>query len=97
MKTLEDIVRILREHKQELAERYGVTEIGVFGSWVRGQAHRRSDVDILVEFEVAPGLLKFIELQDHLAQLLGLRVDLVRKKALRKELRERILKEAISV
>ncbi len=95
MKNLEEITRILQAHKAELAERYGVKEIGVFGSWVRGEARRRSDVDILVEFDVVPGLLKFIELEDYLSQVLGMKVDLVRKKAIREELRERILQEVV--
>lgn len=97
MKRWEDIQRMLREHKQELAERYGVREIGIFGSYVRGEQRKRSDVDILVEFDVVPGLLKFIELENYLSDLLGVRVDLVRKASLREELRERILTEAVMV
>jgi len=95
MKSLEEIKDILRAHKPELAERYKVREIGIFGSYVRGKQRKRSDVDILVEFEVVPGLLKFIELEDYLSRLLGMRVDLVRKKSIREELRERILGEVL--
>lgn len=95
MKQREEIERILREHKAELRERYGVREIGLFGSYVRGEQRRRSDVDVLVEFDVVPGLLKFIELEDYLSRLLGVRVDLVRKASIRKELREHILSEVV--
>lgn len=95
MKSIEEMTRILRAHKVELAERYGVKEIGVFGSWVCGEARRGSDLDILVEFDVVPGLLKFIELENYLSRLLGMKVDLVRKKSIREELKERILKEVI--
>lgn len=95
MKRREEIDRILQEHKAELKEKYGVREIGIFGSYVRGEQRRRSDVDILVEFDVVPGLLKFIELEDYLSRLLGVRVDLVRKASIRKELRERILSEVV--
>lgn len=95
MKRREEIERILREHKAELRERYGVREIGLFGSYVRGEQRRRSDVDILVEFDTVPGLLKFLELEEYLSRLLGVRVDLVRKASIRKELRERILGEVV--
>ncbi len=95
MKGREEIMRILREHKAELREKYGVREIGLFGSYVRGEQRRRSDVDILVEFDTVPGLLKFLELEEYLSRLLGVRVDLVRKASIRQELRERILSEVV--
>jgi len=95
MKSLEEIKRILQQHKEELKAKYKVEEIGVFGSYVRGQQKKRSDIDILVEFEVVPGLLKFIELEDYLSKLLGIKVDLVRKSSIRKELRDTILQEVV--
>jgi len=54
-------------------------------------------VDILVEFEEVPGLLKFIDLEDYLSGLLGVKVDLVRKNSIRKELRDTILNEVVMV
>ena len=95
MKSVEEIKGLLQAHRDVLREKYGVKEIGLFGSYVRGEAARRSDIDILVEFEVVPGLLKFIELEDYLSTLLGARVDLVRRKSIREELRERILQEVV--
>lgn len=95
MKNLEEIKEILQAHKLELVAKYHIKEIGIFGSYVRGEQKRRSDVDILVEFEVVPGLLKFIELEEYLARLLGVPVDLVRKKSIRQELRSRILGEVV--
>lgn len=95
MKKREGIEQILREHKAELKEKYGVCEIGLFGSYVRGEERRRSDVDILVEFDTVPGLLKFLELEEYLSRLLGVRVDLVHRAPIRKELRERILSEVV--
>ena len=62
MKNLEEIRRILEEHMPELVQKYDVREVGIFGSYVTGKQRRGSDVDILVEFDVVPGLLKFIEL-----------------------------------
>jgi predicted nucleotidyltransferase len=93
MKSLEEIKTILQQHKEELRAKYKVKEIGVFGSYVRGQQKKQSDIDILVEFEVVPGLLKFIELEDYLSELLGIKVDLVRKSSIREELRDTILQE----
>jgi predicted nucleotidyltransferase len=95
MKSLEEIKTILQQHKEELRAKYKVKEIGVFGSYVRGQQRKQSDIDILVEFEVVPGLLKFIELEDYLSELLGVKVDLVRKSSIREELRDTILQEVV--
>ncbi|MFH1116767.1 MAG: nucleotidyltransferase family protein [Pseudomonadota bacterium] len=95
MKNLEEIRRILAEHMPELAQKYGVREVGIFGSYVTDKQRRRSDVDILVEFDVVPGLLKFIELEDYISEVLGMKADLVRKKSIREELRERILGEVV--
>ena len=97
MRSHKKIEEILREHKKDLAEKYKVKEIGLFGSYVRGRQGKRSDVDILVEFEEVPDLFKFIELESHLEGILGIKVDLVRKEALRKELKERILGEVVSI
>ncbi len=94
MKKIEEILKL---HKKELAEKYKVMEIGVFGSYVRGEQKKRSDVDILVEFEEVPDLFKFLELERYLESLLKLKVDLVRKKAVREELKEVILSEVVYV
>ena len=97
MKSLEEINQILKDNKEELYRRYKVKEIGVFGSFVRGEQKKRSDLDVLVEFEEVPGLLKFIELEEYLTKILGKKVDLVRRRAIRQELRDNILKEVVFV
>jgi len=97
MKDIDTLKAILEAHKEELKERYHVKELGIFGSYVRGEAGEGSDIDILVEFEVVPGLLKFIELEEHLSELLGVKVDLVRKKSVREELKESILEEVVMI
>ena len=97
MRSHKKIEEIIKQHKKDLAEKYKVKEIGLFGSCIRGERGKRSDVDILVEFEEVPDLFKFIELERHLEGILGLKVDLVRKEALRKELKERILAEVVSI
>ena len=93
---LEEIKEILKKHKKELQENFN-KNMGIFGSYVRGEQREASDVDILVEFYETPDLLKFIELERYLEEILGVKVDLVRKQAIREELGERILKEVVSV
>lgn len=88
---------ILKEHKAEVVQKYRVREIGIFGSFVRGEQKRKSDVDILVTFAGIPDVFRYIELEDYLGKLLRKRVDLVRKEAIRPELKKRILKEAVYV
>lgn len=97
MRTLEEIQKTLKTHKEELRGKYRIKEIGIFGSYVRKEQKGRSDIDILVEFDEVPDLLRFIEIERHLQRLLKKKVDLVRKGAIRPELRERILNEVIMV
>ena len=77
---LEEIEAILRKHKGELRERFGVSSIAIFGSYVRGEETELSDVDILVEFERPIGW-EIVDLRDYLEELLGLPVDLITKNA----------------
>lgn len=95
--SLKEIHEILKAHKKDIHEKYKVKEMGVFGSYVRGEQKKRSDVDILVEFDVVPDLLKFIEIERYLQRLLKKKVDLVRKNALRPELKNIILNEVVYV
>jgi predicted nucleotidyltransferase len=74
-----------------------VKEIGIFGSYAREVQREGSDIDILVAFEKIPGLLKFLELENHLSDLLGVEVDLVRKEAIREELKEAILRDTVTL
>lgn len=97
MNGLNEIKAKLGAQKAELREKYRVKEIGIFGSYARKTEKKTSDLDVLVSFEKIPGLLKFLELENYLSDLLGLHVDLVRKEVIRKELRDNILKEAIPV
>ena len=65
--SLDQIEACLRGHRGEMARDYGVAEIGVFGSFVRGEATEHSDIDILVEFERPIGFFKFLELEEKLS------------------------------
>ena len=99
MKTLAEIKKILQAKKPYLAEKYGVTEIGVFGSYVRGEQGPDSDIDILIELERPPriSLLDLVELEYYLSDLLGTKVDVAIKKNLRKRIGKRILDEVVPV
>lgn len=91
--TIEEIKEILADHKDDLAKKYGVKEIGIFGSYVRGEQKRSSDVDILVEFSEPIGLFKFLELEEFVGKLLGKKVDLVTRGALKPHIGKHILEE----
>lgn len=73
----EEILEILREHKDSIADRFGITDIGIFGSVARGEAHASSDVDIVVKTKV-PDLFLLVNLKEELEQLFAADVDLVR-------------------
>ena len=95
MKKVEEIKKKLAEQKNALKNDYGVTEIGLFGSYVKDQQRDTSDVDILVEFQEPIDLFTFVHLKNQLSDLLGVKVDLVTKKALKPKIGERILKEVL--
>jgi predicted nucleotidyltransferase len=90
---LKKIEKIVKENKIVLTKQFKVKEIGIFGSVVRGEDKETSDVDILVEFEEPIGLFKFLELEEYLSGLIGRKVDLVSKKALKPRIGKHILKE----
>jgi len=97
MKRVDEIKEALKKHKGELRERFRVKEIGVFGSYVKGEQKKASDIDILVEFEEPIGLFEFMDLEENLSTLLGTKVDLVSKKALKPRIGEHILKEVVYI
>jgi len=87
----------LRRHLPELAARFHVHSLGVFGSYVRHEEGPDSDLDILVTFDEIPSLLTFIALENQLSDLLGVKVDLVMEDALKPHIGERILSEVVAV
>jgi hypothetical protein len=95
-RSLAEIRQILRAHMPALAERYRIKSLGVFGSYVRGEARDTSDIDLLVEFSETPDIFKFMDLEEDLTAFLGLKVDLVTRPALKGNIGERILREVVS-
>ena len=91
------VKRVLRRHLPELREQYFVKSLGIFGSYVRGEQKKQSDVDLLVEFEQAPSLMEFVHLRNHLSHLLGIKVDLVLKKTLKPNIGRFILADMVPI
>jgi len=94
MKNLNTIKKILIKNKPEIVQRFHVKKIGVFGSYVRDEQKKKSDVDILVDFSQPIGL-DFIDLGYYLEDILGLKVDLVTPRAIRKQMKPTILREVV--
>jgi uncharacterized protein len=97
MQTLSDIQTNLSQLKPFLQQAYQVVQVGIFGSYVRGEQTPTSDLDILIEFapEARFGLVKFCELENYLSETLNLKVDLVMKAGLKPHIGDRILSEVI--
>ena len=95
MSPQQEVIKVLRRELPHLKENYGVKEMGIFGSFVRGEATEESDLDILIEFEGSISLLKFVELENYLSELLEVKVDLVMKDALRPRIGKHILEEVV--
>lgn len=76
MKTKSQTLDLLKSNYPYLADKFGVERIGIFGSVAKGISTEKSDVDIVVEFKKPIGL-KFIDLADHLENLLQTKVDLL--------------------
>lgn len=95
LKTLIEIQNILTEIKSQLTNKYHVSQLGIFGSYVRGDYNSASDIDILVEYAQKPSLFDLIELQNYLSDRLQMKVDLVTKDGLKPQIKEKILAEVI--
>jgi hypothetical protein len=95
MQTIEKLKATLALHKKELKKKFKVKEIGIFGSYVRQEQNKKSDVDVLVSFYETIDLFSFVELENYLSDILGVKVDLVMKDGIKPRLKERILAEAV--
>ena len=93
----DEIKQILKRQKSLLKKKYGVKGIGIFGSYVRGEGKRRSDVDLLVEFTKPISLLDFMKVENYLSDALGVKVDLVMKDVLKTRIGKHILSEVVNI
>lgn len=97
MKTFEEIRGILQNNAEDLRQRYGITNIAVFGSVACGEAKEGSDVDILADVPDAMSLLGVVSVENHLCELLSVKVDFIPRSDVRRELRNQILSDAVMV
>jgi predicted nucleotidyltransferase len=96
-KHITQIQSLLQEQLPVLAKRYGVSSLALFGSYVRHEDRPDSDLDILVTFSKTPSLLRFIELENYLSDLLGVKVDLVMPDTLKPQIGKKILQEVVPI
>ena len=97
MKKLKQIQSLLVSSKAELRKKYNVNELGIFGSYARGQQKKSSDVDILVRFNPNASLFDFVGLGNYLEEKLKIKVDVVSENGIRPELRSNIIKGVLKV
>ena len=97
MTTLEEIMTKIKNDMPYFADKYKVKSLGIFGSYVRGEQKKRSDLDVLVEFIEPIGLLQYVALERELGEHTGKKVDLVMKTALKPVFRENIIREVVYI
>ena len=95
--SLDKLIKTKREDILRTATKYGAYNVRVFGSVARGEADEKSDIDLLVDMEPGRSLFDLGGLLTDLEDLLGCNVDVVTEKGLRDRIRERVLKEAVSL
>ncbi|HDQ04541.1 MAG TPA: nucleotidyltransferase [Deltaproteobacteria bacterium] len=88
-----EIIEIIRSKKPEMADRYGVERLGLFGSYLKQKQRKKSDIDILVKFNRDIDLFDFLDLREYLEIQLNGKVDLVMESALKPNIGKRILSE----
>ena len=93
---LERVIQILKQNKRDL-HRLGVKSLAIFGSTVRNEATGESDIDLLVEFEGPATFDGYMDTKFLIEDMLGRRVDLVTRQALRPGMRQRVESEAVHV
>ncbi len=93
MKTFKDIEKIIRDNRKELRKRYGLEELGIFGSYVRGEQNPDSDIDVLVKVRRPMGFARFIRLEGRISRLLGIKADMVTEEALKPHIGRQISEE----
>lgn len=95
MLSLDEIRQSLSTQKSILQKKYKINRLGIFGSYVRGEQKQESDLDVLIDYEEVPSLITLIEIENHLSELLGVKVDLVTRKGIKPQLRSYILEEVV--
>jgi len=95
--TRSEILKILKKYKNENAEKYGINNIGLFGSYSKDEGRHESDIDIIIE-TTEPDLFKLVHIKDELEKLLHKKIDIVRnREKMNPYLKKHIEKDAIYV
>ncbi len=97
MKTINDVKKILTINMDYIRDEFNVAKLAVFGSYVRNTQTKESDIDILVDFYDSVSIFEFLELEEYLEELLGVKIDLVSRKGLKPCIGQHILQEAIYI
>ena len=97
MKSLQGILEIIRNNARQLRDEFKVERLALFGSYARCEQKDTSDIDILVEYSEPVSLFHVVDTELYLEDLLHMKVDLVTAGALRAEIRDTVLKEAVIV
>ena len=98
VQTIDELLTVLKACRQGLTERFGVMDLAVFGSYVKGKQSKRSDIDLLVELDKSHKTFdNYMELKFFLSRAVGGKVDLVLKDSMREELKARVFSEAVHV
>ena len=93
----DEVIGLLREHKETLAQRFGVVELKLYGSFARDQAAPRSDVNVLVRFDAPPDWRRYFGAQAYLEDLLGRPVDMATNQELRAVIRPYVERDLVDV
>jgi len=95
MNTLQNIKAKIGANMTELKTQFGIKEMALFGSYVRNEQKEQSDLDILVDFEESPTMFEFIRVENKLSKILGVKVDLVMKNALKPHIAKQVMQELV--
>lgn len=96
-KNLEEIKTLLDQVKSLIQEKYNISELGIFGDYVKGEIEINSPIHILIDYTEPPSLLDLVELEYYLTDLLKIKADIISKNGLKGHRKERILSEVIYV
>ena len=96
MLTLQNILQILRQHQPELQRKYPISRLAVFGSYARGEATEKSDIDIAVEINGPMGL-NFVDMANEIEELFGIKTDVVPKRSIKPQYLPYVEKDMVYV
>lgn len=95
--TVDEIKKLINEHKEELERDFNAVNFFIFGSYARGEQTSDSDIDFLVEFKKPVGLMKHASLKSFLEKIFSKKIDVGTPNSLKKLIKQKILKEAVPV